>query len=138
MAESGDLDYRVRLRTALPFRRPFRSFLRAGEVDVLRSMSSGGLALALAAAPVATEAKVPMIVMAAATAMIPTRSPFIVRTSFTLPQAAVVADADHVRPDVGERQARGGDAADPRLRDRHLLFDVQPEAGRPARREAPP
>ena len=42
--------------------------------------------LALAAAPVATEAKVPMIVMAAATAMIPTRSPFIVRTGFTLPQ----------------------------------------------------
>ncbi len=42
--------------------------------------------LALAAAPVATEAKVPMIVMAAATAMIPTRSPFIVRPNFTLPQ----------------------------------------------------
>jgi branched-chain amino acid transport system substrate-binding protein len=42
--------------------------------------------LALAAAPVATEAKVPMVVMAAATGMIPTRSPFIVRTGFTLPQ----------------------------------------------------
>jgi len=42
--------------------------------------------LALAAAPVATEAKVPMIVMAAATQIIPTRSPFIVRTGFTLPQ----------------------------------------------------
>ncbi len=42
--------------------------------------------LALAAAPVATEAKVPMVVMAAATAMIPTRSPFIVRPNFTLPQ----------------------------------------------------
>jgi len=42
--------------------------------------------LALAAAPVATEAKVPMIVMAAATSMIPTRSPFIVRANFTLPQ----------------------------------------------------
>ncbi|HET9338440.1 MAG TPA: ABC transporter substrate-binding protein [Casimicrobiaceae bacterium] len=42
--------------------------------------------LALAAAPVATEAKTPMIVMAAATGMIPTRSPFIVRTGFTLPQ----------------------------------------------------
>jgi len=43
--------------------------------------------LALAAAPVATEAKVPMIVMAAATSIIPARSSFIVRTSFTLPQA---------------------------------------------------
>jgi len=42
--------------------------------------------LALAAAPIATEAKVPMVVMAAATAMIPTRSPYIVRTGFTLPQ----------------------------------------------------
>jgi branched-chain amino acid transport system substrate-binding protein len=42
--------------------------------------------LALATAPVATEAKVPMVVMAAATAMIPTRSPYIVRTGFTLPQ----------------------------------------------------
>lgn len=45
--------------------------------------------LAFATAPVATEAKVPMIVMAAATSVIPTRSPFIVRTSFTLPQATV-------------------------------------------------
>ncbi len=42
--------------------------------------------LALAAAPVATEARVPMVVMAAATSIIPTRSPFIVRTGFTLPQ----------------------------------------------------
>jgi branched-chain amino acid transport system substrate-binding protein len=42
--------------------------------------------LALAAAPIATEARVPMVVMAAATAMIPTRSPFIVRANFTLPQ----------------------------------------------------
>jgi branched-chain amino acid transport system substrate-binding protein len=42
--------------------------------------------LALAAAPVATEAKVPMVVMAAATSIVPTRSPFIVRTGFTLAQ----------------------------------------------------
>ncbi|HEY2865008.1 MAG TPA: ABC transporter substrate-binding protein [Casimicrobiaceae bacterium] len=42
--------------------------------------------LALATAPVATEAKVPMIIMAAATSIIPTRSPFIVRTGFALPQ----------------------------------------------------
>jgi branched-chain amino acid transport system substrate-binding protein len=44
--------------------------------------------LALAAAPVATEAKVPEIVSAAATAMITEKSPYIVRTSFTLPQAS--------------------------------------------------
>ncbi len=42
--------------------------------------------LAFAAAPVATEAKVPMVVMAAGTQVIPQRSPFIVRTGFTLPQ----------------------------------------------------
>jgi branched-chain amino acid transport system substrate-binding protein len=49
--------------------------------------------LALATAPVATEARVLMIVMAAATSIIPTRSPFIVRTGFTLPQVtAPMAD----------------------------------------------
>jgi branched-chain amino acid transport system substrate-binding protein len=41
---------------------------------------------ALATAPIATEAKVPMVVMAAGTSIITERSPFIVRTSFTLPQ----------------------------------------------------
>jgi branched-chain amino acid transport system substrate-binding protein len=44
--------------------------------------------LALAAAPIATEAKVPEIVTSAATAAITEKSPFIVRTSFTLPQAS--------------------------------------------------
>ena len=45
--------------------------------------------LALAAAPIATQAKVPEIVMAAATSSITQASPYIIRTSFTLPQAAV-------------------------------------------------
>lgn len=45
--------------------------------------------LALATAPLATEAKKPMIVMAAATSVITTRSPYILRTSFTLPQVTV-------------------------------------------------
>ena len=44
--------------------------------------------LALATAPIATQASVPEIVMAAATSAITEASPFIVRTSFTLPQAA--------------------------------------------------
>ena len=49
--------------------------------------------LALATAPLATEAKVPMIVMCAGTSIIPQRSPFIVRTGFTLPQnTAPIAD----------------------------------------------
>jgi branched-chain amino acid transport system substrate-binding protein len=43
--------------------------------------------LALATAPLATQAKVPAVVMAAATATITEASPYIVRTSFTLPQA---------------------------------------------------
>ena len=51
-------------------------------------MGFGLTPLALAAAPVATEAKVPEIVTAAGTAMITEKSPFIARTSFTLPQAA--------------------------------------------------
>jgi branched-chain amino acid transport system substrate-binding protein len=42
--------------------------------------------LALAAAPVATQSKTPMIVMAAATSIITTKSPYIVRSGFTLPQ----------------------------------------------------
>jgi branched-chain amino acid transport system substrate-binding protein len=45
--------------------------------------------LALASAPLATQAKVPAIVMAAATATITEASPYIARTSFTLPQATV-------------------------------------------------
>ena len=42
--------------------------------------------LALATAPVATQAKVPMVVMAAATSSVTEQSPYIVRTGFTLPQ----------------------------------------------------
>ena len=42
--------------------------------------------LALAAAPVATQSKTPMIVMAAATSIITSKSPYIVRSGFTLPQ----------------------------------------------------
>jgi len=45
--------------------------------------------LALATAPIATQSKTPLVVMAAATSSITQASPFIIRTSFTLPQAAV-------------------------------------------------
>jgi branched-chain amino acid transport system substrate-binding protein len=41
---------------------------------------------AMAVAPVATEAKKPMVIMNAATSIITTRSPYIVRVSHTLPQ----------------------------------------------------
>lgn len=49
--------------------------------------------LAMATAPIATEAKVPQIVMVAGASVITERSPFIVRTSFTVAQsAATIAD----------------------------------------------
>jgi len=44
---------------------------------------------ALATAPIANEAKVPQIVMMAATSVITEKSPFIVRTSFSIPQTVV-------------------------------------------------
>lgn len=58
--------------------------------DKITVMAGFGLTpLALASAPLATQAKVPAVVMAAATATITEASPFITRTSFTLPQATV-------------------------------------------------
>ena len=44
---------------------------------------------ALAVADVATEAKVPMVIMNAATSIITTKSPYVARVSFTLPQVTV-------------------------------------------------
>jgi branched-chain amino acid transport system substrate-binding protein len=54
---------------------------------------------ALAAAPLATQAKVPEIVMAAGTSIITERSPYIVRTSFTLAQSSTI---------IGDWAARNG------------------------------
>lgn len=57
---------------------------------------------ALAVAPLATEAKKPMIVMNAATSVITTRSPYIARVSFTLPQAAAPLAAWAARNGIKE------------------------------------
>ena len=58
--------------------------------DKVVALAGFGLTpLAMATAPIATQSKTPMVVMAAATSAITEASPFIVRTSFTLPQAAV-------------------------------------------------
>jgi branched-chain amino acid transport system substrate-binding protein len=54
---------------------------------------------ALAAAPLATQAKIPEIVMLAGTSIITERSPYIVRTSFTLAQSSVI---------IGDWAARNG------------------------------
>jgi branched-chain amino acid transport system substrate-binding protein len=45
---------------------------------------------ALAVAPLATQAKIPMIVANAGTSIITTKSPYIARTSFTLPQSSTI------------------------------------------------
>ena len=61
------------------------------KVDVLAGM--GITPSALAVAPIATQSKTPLVVMAAATSSITEASPYIVRTSFTLPQVSVaIAD----------------------------------------------
>ena len=57
------------------------------KVDVLAGF--GLTPLALAAAPIATQSKTPMVVTAAATSIITEQSPYIVRTSFTLPQVTL-------------------------------------------------
>jgi branched-chain amino acid transport system substrate-binding protein len=55
--------------------------------DKVTAIAGFGLTpLALATAPIATQAKTPMIVMSAATAIITERSPFIVRTAQVVPQ----------------------------------------------------
>jgi len=54
------------------------------KVDILAGF--GLTPSALAVAPVSAEAKIPMVVMNAATSIITTKSPYIVRTSLTTPQ----------------------------------------------------
>jgi len=62
--------------------------------DKVNVLAGFGLTpLALSTAPIATQSKTPLVVMAAATSSITEASPYIIRTSFTLPQAAVgIAD----------------------------------------------
>jgi branched-chain amino acid transport system substrate-binding protein len=66
----------------------------AGELianDKVSFLAGFGLTpLAMATAPIATNSKVPMVVMMAGTSIITERSPYIVRTSFTLGQSAVI------------------------------------------------
>ena len=59
--------------------------------DKVQVLAGFGLTpLAFATAPVATQSKTPMVVMAAATSSITTASPYIIRTSFTVPQVVTV------------------------------------------------
>src|SRR5450432_325949 len=68
-------------------RRIAQEYVVNDKVDVLAGF--GLTPLALATAPIATQSKTPMVVTAAATSAITEQSPYIVRTSFTLPQVSV-------------------------------------------------
>jgi branched-chain amino acid transport system substrate-binding protein len=95
MAQNGDtvagrkVQLIVKDDTSLPdvTRRVAQELVVNEHVDVLAGM--GITPSALAVAPIATQSKTPLVVMAAATSSITEASPFVVRTSFTLPQAAV-------------------------------------------------
>ncbi|MDB5750314.1 MAG: amino acid/amide transporter substrate-binding protein family [Ramlibacter sp.] len=75
--------------TSLPdmTRRLAQELIVNDKVNVIAGM--GITPSALAVAPLATQSKTPLVVMAAATSSITQASPYIVRTSFTLPQASV-------------------------------------------------
>jgi len=95
MAQNGDtvagrkVELIVKDDTSLPdqTRRLAQELVVNDKVDVLAGM--GITPSAMAVAPIATQSKTPLVVMAAATSSITEASPFIVRTSFTLPQASV-------------------------------------------------
>jgi branched-chain amino acid transport system substrate-binding protein len=75
--------------TSLPdvTRRLAQELVVNDKVDVLAGM--GITPSAMSVGPIATQSKTPLVVMAAATSSITEASPYIVRTSFTLPQASV-------------------------------------------------
>jgi branched-chain amino acid transport system substrate-binding protein len=95
MAEHGDtvagkkIELIVKDDTSVPdqTKRLAQELIVNDKVNVLAGF--GITPSAFATAPLATQSKTPMVVMAAATSSITEASPYIVRTSFTLPQAAV-------------------------------------------------
>lgn len=95
MAQHGDtvagkkIQLIVKDDTSLPdaTRRLAQELVVNDKVNVLAGF--GITPSALATAPIATQAKTPLVVMAAATSSITEASPYIVRTSFTLPQVSV-------------------------------------------------
>ncbi|MDD0815439.1 ABC transporter substrate-binding protein [Curvibacter sp. HBC28] len=95
MAQNGDtvagrkIELIVKDDTGLPdvTKRLAQELVVNDKVGVLAGF--GLTPLALATAPIATQSKTPQVVMAAATSSITQASPFIVRSSFTLPQVTV-------------------------------------------------
>ncbi len=95
MAQNGDtvagrkIELIVKDDTSLPdvTKRLAQELVVNDKVNVLAGF--GITPSAMATAPIATQSKTPMVVMAAATSSITEASPYIVRTSFTLPQVSV-------------------------------------------------
>ena len=95
MAQNGDtvagkkIQLIVKDDTSLPdvTRRLAQELVVNDKVNVLAGF--GITPSAMATAPIATQSKTPMVVMAAATSSITEASPYIVRSSFTLPQVSV-------------------------------------------------
>ena len=95
MAQNGDtvagkkVQLIVKDDTSLPdqTRRLAQELIVNDKVNVLAGM--GITPSAMAVAPLATQSKTPLVVMAPATSSLTQASPFIVRTSVTLPQASV-------------------------------------------------
>ncbi|MFT4241254.1 MAG: ABC transporter substrate-binding protein [Acidovorax sp.] len=95
MAQNGDtvagkkVQLIVKDDTSLPdvTRRLAQELVVNDKVNVLAGM--GITPSAMATAPLATQSKTPLVVMAAATSSITEASPYIVRSSFTLPQVSV-------------------------------------------------
>ncbi|MFO6421162.1 ABC transporter substrate-binding protein [Hylemonella sp. W303a] len=94
MAQNGDtvagkkIQLIVKDDTSIPdvTKRLAQELVVQDKVDVLAGM--GITPSAFATAPIATQSKTPLVVMAAATSSITLSSPFIVRTSMTLPQTS--------------------------------------------------
>ncbi len=95
MAQNGDtvagkkIQLIIKDDTSLPdtTRRLAQELVVNDKVNVLAGF--GITPSALATAPIATQSKTPLVVMAAATSSITEASPYIIRTSFTLPQVSV-------------------------------------------------
>jgi len=95
MAQNGDtvagkkIQLIIKDDTSIPdvTKRMAQELVVNDKVNVLAGM--GITPSALATAAIATQSKTPLVVMAAATSSITEASPYIVRTSFTLPQASV-------------------------------------------------
>lgn len=95
MAQNGDtvagrkIELIIKDDTGLPdvTKRLAQDLVVTDKVDVLAGF--GLTPLALSTAPIATQSKTPMVIMAAATSIITEASPYIVRTSMTLPQVTL-------------------------------------------------